>query len=769
MQPAVPPFARLILALCLAAAFAEAWAEPAPLQLRSSGRISGPSPKNEPAPGPTYVEANSVEGHLDHEVVAEGQVSLRNLRESLEGDWLRYDKSTDEAEARGNVAYARGKDLVTGSALKLKLTSRLGEMRDVGYQLYSEDGQLARGQAKSLYFQGVDRYALEQATYTSCPAGDQDWLLKSDDLKLDFVNSVGQARQVKLEYLDVPILYVPWMDFSLDDRRKSGFLAPTYGVSTERGLEVVAPWYWNIAPNRDATLTPRLMTKRGLQGVGQFRYLEQNFTGEADLEYLPDDKTANRDRYRVYLKHNQTFDAHWTGKLELERVSDDSYFTDLSSLVNQTSRVNLPQQASLAYDGGWWKATGQVQSFQTLQDPAAPIVEPYHRLPRLTLFAHQDHLQNFDPVRFDFASEYVYFDHPVGGRVQGGRLFVYPSLSLPFETTYSSITPRLGWHLTRYALDDATRNSPDSVYTQAQVNAVGGYKDATRSLPVFSLDSNLLMERDWSFQDRDYIQTLEPRAFYVFIPRRNQDRIPVFDSSLSDLSMDQLFSENQFASVDRINDANQLTLALTSRFLDKESGVERLQVTFGQRYYFADQQVSLVPTPVTVSSANTSDLIAQVSGQITNRWRVGAGVQVSTDNGGLSKANFGGAYRQEPGRVFNADYRFARDAATTKIVINQIDLSAQWPLAPKWYGLGRVNYSIKDNRLVEGLAGFEYNAGCWSLRGVLQRLATAQNTTSSAFFLQLELRGLTKLGPNPLDVLKRSITGYAKSDDFDLQ
>ncbi|HNH89929.1 MAG TPA: LPS assembly protein LptD, partial [Thiobacillaceae bacterium] len=222
-------------------------------------------------------------------------------------------------------------------------------------------------------------------------------------------------------------------------------------------------------------------------------------------------------------------------------------------------------------------------------------------------------------------------------------------------------------------------------------------------------------------------------------------------------------------SVDRINDANQLTLALTSRFLDKESGVERLQVTFGQRYYFADQQVSLVPTPVTVSSANTSDLIAQVSGQITNRWRVGAGVQVSTDNGGLSKANFGGAYRQEPGRVFNADYRFARDAATTKIVINQIDLSAEWPLAPKWYGLGRVNYSIKDNRLVEGLAGFEYNAGCWSLRGVLQRLATAQNTTSSAFFLQLELRGLTKLGPNPLDVLKRSITGYAKSDDFDLQ
>lgn len=342
--------------------------------------------------------------------------------------------------------------------------------------------------------------------------------------------------------------------------------------------------------------------------------------------------------------------------------------------------------------------------------------------------------------------------------MQGGRLNAYPSLKFPFQTPYSVVTPRLGWHLTHYALEDGSRNLPDSV---AGVAPAGGYADVTRSVPVFSVDSGLFLERDWSFMGHSYIHTLEPRAFYVYVPYRNQNRIPVFDSGVSGLSLDQLFTENQFAGIDRINDANQLTLAITSRFLDKDTGVERLQVTVGQRYYFSDQRVTLTPATAP-RSADSTDLIAQVSGQLTSKWRLSSGIQIDTDQRSLVMANFGGTYRAGPGRLFNADYRY------TKGSLNQIDLSAQWPLAPKWYGLGRLNYSIKDGRLVEGLAGFEYNAGCWSLRGVVQQLATTQNTATSAFFLQLELRGLTMLGPNPLDVLKRSISGYAKSDEFDL-
>ncbi|MEW5788191.1 MAG: LPS-assembly protein LptD [Pseudomonadota bacterium] len=757
----MPPFARLILPLCLAAAFADAHADQPLLNLRPSGQISGPSPKAEPAPGPTHIEADKVEGHKDKDVVAEGHVIMRNLRESLEADWLRYDEATDEAEARGKVVLIRDKDRLEGSHLKLKLTQRLGTLQDVRYEVYSDDGRRARGEARTLTFAGVDRYEFDQASYTSCPAGNQDWILKTGDLKLDYVSRVGQARQVHVEFLDVPILYTPWMDFSLDDSRKTGLLAPTYGVSVERGLELMVPWYWNIAPNRDATLMPRLMTKRGLQLGGEFRYLEPAYGGELNLEYLANDQVANRNRFRTYWKHGQDLGGGWSGKVEYERVSDDAYFSDLSSQVSQTSRVNLPEQASLSYDGGWWQASGMVQKFQTLQDPANPIVDPYHRLPRLGLTAQRENVLGVERARFDLAGEYVYFDHPTSNRVQGSRLHVYPSLAVPFETTFSSVTPRLGWHLTHYRLDDASRMSPDSVYTQAQVNGVGGYADDTRSVPVFSLDATLLMERETRLFSSAFIQTLEPRLFYVYAPYRNQDRIPVFDSSLSDLSLDQLFSENQFTGVDRFNDANQVTLALTSRFLEQETGVERLQVTFGQRYYFEDQRVGLTPTAA-AGVADTTDLIAQVSGQITNKWRLTSGVQVSTNDGSLVKANFGGAYRDGPGRVFNADYRYTQNA------LNQIDLSAQWPLAPKWYGVGRLNYSIEDKRLVEGLAGFEYNPGCWSLRGVLQRLATTENTATRAFFLQLEMRGLTKLGPNPLEVLKRSITGYAKSDEFNL-
>ncbi len=744
---AAPPCKRLLLPLCLVAACVEAFAA-SPVALKADARLASAAPA-----GPTQVEADRLEGHAERDLVAEGRVILSNPRERIEADWLRYDQIEDEARARGKVVFIRDRDRVEGSELRLKLSDRLGEMRDVSFQLHSDDGKYARGATDRLEFAGRDVYRMERASYTTCRPGDDDWYLRTDSLELDYVASLGSARKVSIEYLGTPILYAPWMDFALDDRRKSGFLTPAYGVSNERGLELIAPWYWNIAPNRDATITPRLMTRRGLQLGGEFRYLEPDYGGDVSVELLPGDAVAKRTRYRGLLRHRHRFDARWSGDIEYETVSDDLYFAELSNLVNQTSRVNLPRQGSLHYDGGWWRASGLVQRYQTLQDPKAPIVEPYHRVPRLTLSASQPRLMDRD-MRFDFAGEFTYFDHQAGTRVQGGRLYAYPSLSFPMRTAYASVTPRLGWHLSRYVLEDDTRGLADSL----AVAPAGGFEDANLSLPVFSLDSSLFLERDLHFRGRDFIQTLEPRLFYVYAPYREQSRIPVFDSGDSDLSFDQLFTENNFNGVDRFNDANQLTLALTSRFLDHDTGVERLQVTFGQRYYFSTPRVALPGQKPRESKA--TDLLAQIGGQVTPRLRFGAGVQYDTDSGDLVKANLGGGWRDGPGRAINADYRYTRDS------VDQIDVSFQWPLAPNWYGLGRLNYSIRDRSLVEGLAGFEYNAGCWTLRGVLQRLATTENKDTSAFFLQLELRGLTKLGPNPHDVLKRSISGYVQSSEF---
>jgi LPS-assembly protein len=744
MSLAVPPFPRLLFSLCLAAACLEAFAADDAVPLKSTPALSPAAPKGEPLKGPTHIEADRLHGVDDVYVEADGKVVMRNLREQVEADWLHYDQRGDEAQARGNVVFSQDGDHLRGSELKLKLTPRLGEMKDVTYGFHDKTGGLMRGDAKTIVFQGPDRYLMENASYSTCPADEQDWVLKMDELKLDYIGNIGSARQVHVEYLNVPILYTPWLDFSLDNTRKSGLLTPTYGATSDRGLELIFPWYWNIAPNRDATITPRLMTRRGLQLGGEFRYLEANYSGDISLEVLPDDQIANRSRYRGLVRHQQNFNERLSGNLSYERVSDDTYFTDLSSMISQTSQVNLPREATVSYEGDWWRGSGRLQGYQTLRDPVIALTDkdiPYRRLPQLTLSANRQGVIG-QASSLDFVGEFVNFAHPGSTLSEGSRLHLNPSVSLPINTPYSVFTPKLGWYLTRYELD----------------NAAAGEHSQTRNLPMFSVDTSLFLERDTDWNGRAFTQTLEPRAYYLYIPNRQQGGIPVFDSGSSDLSLDSIFSENQFTSVDRINDANQLTLAVTSRFLEQDTGLERLQFTLGQRYYFADQHVTLPGSPV--RNSNTTDLIGQVSSQVNSKLRLSGGIQYNADSGQISRGNLGGTWRDGLGRLLNLDYRYTQDS------LNQIDLSAQWPLARKWHGLGRVNYSIEEARLVEALAGFEYNAGCWSLRGVMQRLATSQTTTTNAFFLQLELHGLTKLGPNPLDILKRSITGYVPNNQL---
>lgn len=764
----MPPFAapvRSLLALALALVYGGSFA--ADVSLRPATQLSPPAPKDKRYLGATHIEADRLEGRGEDVIVAEGRVIARNQREQMAMDWLRYDRAKDEVEARGNVVFTQDKDRLSGSLLKLKLTERLGELRDVEFSFTTRDDQTARGQAKALFFEGQDKYRLEASSYTTCPAGNQDWFLRTEELDLDYPNNLGIARRVRVEFKDTPIFYTPWVDFALDERRKSGFLAPSYGASDKSGLELQAPWYWNIAPNRDLTLYPRIMSKRGLQAGAEFRYLEPKYQGELIGEYLPSDQVTDKDRFRGYWRHEHSLAPHLNGFVELERVSDNNYFADLSRLINQTSQVNLPRQGGLIYDGDWWRLQSLVQSYQTLQDPAALIVPPYQRLPQIVLTASRESLMG-STVRFDIQGEYVRFDqqggNPIlgGQMVQGSRFYAYPSVSLPVHTPFSTITPKLGWHYSRYQIEDATRGGWDSLSS----TPAGGFIDANRSLPVFSLDSSLLLERDMEFRGAKYLQTLEPRAYYVYIPYKDQSRIPVFDSAQRDESLDQLFTENNYSGIDRINDANQLTLAVTSRFMDMEGGLERLQVTLGQRFYFSDQRVVLPGQAV--RSSDITDVVGLVSGQITRQLRVNAGMQIDTEIGSLSKASLGMQWREGPGRVFNAEYRYTDIEGAPANAVNQLDFSAQWPLAPRWYGVGRLNYSLVEDRVVEGLAGFEYNAGCWSLRGMFHKLATSQSSSVNSFFLQLELRGLTKLGPNPLDILKRSISGYAKSDALDL-
>ncbi|MEW6414308.1 MAG: LPS-assembly protein LptD [Pseudomonadota bacterium] len=686
--------------------------------------------------GPLFVAADRIESTAPNILEAYGQVEARQAGQAFFAGWLRYDATLNAIEARDAVRLEQPALVVQGDALALDLDDYSGQLSQPRYRFTQQPG---RGDANLAEFIDENRFQLKDATYTTCPAGNDDWFLKVSELDIDKTRNVGTARNASLTFLGTPILYTPWMDFALNNARKTGVLAPTFGTTERSGIDIMVPYYLNLAPNYDATLYPRLLSRRGVQLGGEFRYLLADFRGENRLEYLPNDDVAGRSRWSVALRNQYRVDANTQAGMHFDRVSDNDYFRDLSNLLAITSQVHLNREAWISTNHDSWRAELRAQSFQTLQDTTAtPITEPYARLPQAR-FGMQHAFGNGLEFRLD--SEATRFAHPDPTTREGTRVLAYPTLRLPLTTPFGFLTPQIGWHSTWYALDSG---APE--------------QRISRNLPIFSVDTGVAFDRPFRFGGVDYEQTLEPRAYYVFAPYRDQTAIPVFDTTQLDFSYAQMFTENQFVGGDRVNDANQLTLALTSRFTEAASGLERLQVTLGQRYYFSGQRVTL--PGVAPRNSNATDLLATVSGQITRDWRVDAGWQFDTQNGTTVRQNLGASYRPAPGRVLNLGYRFI-DQRT-----EQADVSAQWPLGARWYGMFRYNYSFRDDKLVEGLAGVEYNAGCWVARAVFQRLATKENQSTDALFFQLELNGMGRLGSNPLDVLKQSVPGYRSSNEI---
>lgn len=678
---------------------------------------------------PMFIEADRVQGHHDKELECFGDVRLRKLNESLFADYLFYDQEADEIFAKGNVRLKQKNDVMTGPELKLKQEENRGYMETPHFELTENN---ARCDADKLLFEGKDQYRLKNALYTTCPVGRDDWFLDISDLELDRTEQVGTAHHAFIKFKGVPLLYTPWMDFPLNSQRKSGFLAPSVGSTNKSGGEITLPYYWNIAPNRDATLSPRLMTRRGLQLINEFRYLEPAYYGEANLEVLPNDTVTHTNRSFLSVKHSQTLLPGLNGTVNLQKASDDAYFRDLSTAVAATSQTFLPREGTLTYTQPLWNVTGRVQNYQTLQDPLAPISPPYFRTPQIVLNASKPNTNGFD---LGLAGEYVHFGHPT--LVSGQRLMLNPSIAYPMHDVYGYFTPKVGLHITHYGLNRTNTTLPDT----------------TRTLPIFSADSGLFFERDSSIFGDTFLHTLEPRLYYVYIPYKDQSQIPVFDSGEAALSFPQIFSENQFSGIDRVNDANQITAAVTSRLVEPKTGIERLRATIGQRFYFKDQQVTL-STPA--RTRNYSDLLLALGGQITPAWFTDSLIQYNPESNRMENATLTGRYQPRPGNILNLAYRYNRDT------LKHLDASAQWPLAGRWYGVGRYDYSLRDRKAVEALGGLEYNGGCWMLRAVVQRLSSGTAQATNAIFLQLELNGVSKIGSNPLDVLRQNISGYTK-------
>jgi len=701
-----------------------------------------------PDQGSLFLRADRLEGTKTR-VEASGDVELRGRRETVLAEKLSYDVETQQIEAQGNVVLRQGNDFVRGPELTFKRDTETGAFVSPTFQV-GDVG--ARGDAERITFLGPNLYEVIRGRVTTCVAPREDWFLRAGEIEIDTEKKIGVAHDARLDFMGVPILYSPWLEFPLSNERKSGFLTPTFGSSGTRGIDFALPYYFNLAPNYDATVTPRIMTKRGLQVAGEFRYLFNDVTmpnvGQAFVEVLPDDRKTDTTRWLYSWRHNQQFTPWLAGYLNLNKVSDDKYFADLSERVAITSQSTLAREAGLAASFGPLTVLARVEKFQTLQDENAPIVPPYNRIPQVLATLGEVERGGFT---FSGIGEFARFDRPTTDATDGDRAVLYPQVEWRRQGPYWSFAARGSVHARHYDLETPLSD---------------GDRNRSVVVPIASVDGGLVFERPWRVFDTDFIQTLEPRAFYVYIPFRRQNDLPVFDTALDDFNFSQLFTENRYVGNDRVGDANQLTIAVTSRLLDPSSGAERLRFAIGQRFYFEDQRVFL-PNE-TPRSSSSSDVLIGAEGRLTDAWLLNGLVQFNLDSGDTERLNLGARWMPEPGKVISGSYRYTRnliDPIGSANELKQFDIAMQWPIAPQWTMLGRWNYSLVQSKTLEALVGFEYNADCWSLRLVVHRLTTTTQQTSTSVYAQLELTGLARLGTSPLDLLRRSIPGFLRSND----
>jgi LPS-assembly protein len=687
--------------------------------------------------GDIEISADSADLLRDQQLaVFSGNVEVAWGAQLLEANEVRYNESNETLDALGGIYYQQPGLLLSSESAHLELASDSGQLERVQYRLPS---RRIRGDADAANILDQDRSQYKNISYSTCAPDDDSWVMEAKELDIDQESGMGTVRNSVLKFKGTPVFYLPWATFPIDDRRKSGFLVPSIGHSGENGIDITVPYYFNIAPSMDATLYPRIMGKRGLLLGGEFRYLTDWYNSEMQAEILPNDYSRNSDedslRGAFSYRGASLPKTRWQLATNIHYVSDKDYVEDLSDSLAASSSRHLERRGDLRYIGDDWEFLARLQYFQTIDKTIAPVDRPYARLPQLLLSMEKEVL---NPLVVYLDTEYVYFD--LDDTVHGHRFDLRPGLGLRLENSWGYLTPKISAHYTSYDLEDQGSGNPNT---------------PDRNLYTASLDTGLFLEREDNLFGTAVTQTLEPRLFYLYTPRENQDDLPVFDTSEYDLSFDSLFRENRFNGPDRVGDANQLTAALTSRTLDTASGEELLRASIGQTFYFEDREVQL-PGVVDVDQSSSA-IIAEIAARLSNHWRTRATAQWDPHAGGEHTRQ--GAlhlyYRGDEGGLFNLAHRYRAD------LLDQSDLSFRWPISSRLHAVGRWNYSWHKSRNLENFVGFEYDSCCWILRTVARHYVNNTDSDSNtAFFVQLELKGLTSLGRDIDSFLENGILGY---------
>lgn len=762
LTPVAWGVACTVASLLHSAAWAQADTAPAvtPAEaepLRNSLQLEERIPANVRTSLPVFLSGDKLSGQTNQHSLLEGQAELRRGDTVIRADQLDYNSPTDVAHATGNVQVNRAGNLYSGPELELEVDAFKGYFKQPTFEFLRNR---SLGQADRVDFLDEKHIIVHNTQYSTCrrtggPDWLPDWVLRATTVTIDNETNVGTAEDGVLRFKDVPILPIPSISFPLGDQRKSGLLAPSISVDSSNGVELSQPYYLNLAPNRDATLIPTLMTRRGLDLGLEYRYLETNYTGTLRGNWMPTDSLRDQSRWGLAATHTASLSGNIGLSLNLNRVSDNNYWRDFTRTSNTLTTRLLPTDAKLNWSEGNWSAQMRTLKWQTLQDTSSPIVPPYDRLPQVA--GRYAVTPEGNGLAFSMDVDYTRFvaDSALTGQPNGQRSMAVAQVSYPWVRPSGFITPKLQLHATNYAFDSALSN---------------GKTSATRSVPTVSLDSGLVFERDASYVGRNFRQTLEPRAFYVYTPYRDQSLLPNYDSGAYDFNFTSIYTENAYVGNDRIADNNLLTLGVTTRLLDPVTGGEAARFGIAQRLRFADQRVTLPGE--TAANERVSDLLlgASINGERT--WSADTTLQYNPKTNSSIRTTLGGRYMPGNYRLISATYRLQRGSS------EQLDLGWQWPindlwgdkgqnLGPgqgqgpgRWYAVGRLNYSLKDRKPVDVLAGIEYDAGCWISRVVLDRLQSSTSSANTRIMLQLEFVGFSHIGTNPLKTLRSNIPNY---------
>ena len=683
--------------------------------------------------GPIQIEADQFQTTLTDTGItrASGDVVLQHGPHQLLASQVRVSRTPARVDLAGPLRYRNGGIEFHSSGGHLLPDRHQGEFRDVHYFIASRH---AGGASLRLEFVNADTVHLDAASYTTCPSNDPIWVLSADDIALNRATGRGTARNTTVRFAGVPIFYLPYLDFPIDGRRQSGFLTPSFGSSKKHGIDLRAPYYWNIAPNYDATITPRVLSKRGLMLHNTLRYRLPGQQGEAHAEVLLNDDLTGETRHFLSLAHRWTPDRRWHGQLRFQAVSDQTYLQDFGDGLTDSNASHLHRFAEAVYDDASSHLELRLDDFRTLDSTVAATEQPYSVLPRAHYTRDVD--ISGSGLRGRIQGEIAGFRHNT--LIGGWRANVSPALSLPLRRPWGELTATLTLDLTHYRL-----NAPAS----------GADTHPSRALPLVSVDGRLFFERTYQTGQRTTLHTVEPRAYYLYVPHNDQSDLPLFDTNTYTPGFSGLFRDNRFSGGDRIGDTHQLSVAVTSRLIDSAAAREWLRADLASTVFFRDRREQL-PSPL-AATAGHAELIARLNTTLSDRWSGGAEWVYGPDGHSTVKRNVEINYRAGPHRLLTLRQRFLRQTT------GHTDLSGYWRLSPAWAIVGRYDYSGRRNEPLEALLGVEYDTCCWALRLAARDYLTADdNRRDRAILLQLEFKGLTGLGRGARDLLAERIKDY---------